>query len=100
MTKNRLENFSDAVIAIILTIMVLELPIPHATDWNSIFEIYPVFIAYGLSFALIGIYWVNHHHLIHAVGAVNSRILWINLFLLFCLSLIPWGTGLMGGESF
>ncbi|MSR76166.1 MAG: DUF1211 domain-containing protein [Candidatus Ryanbacteria bacterium] len=100
MTKNRLENFSDAVIAIILTIMVLELRIPHTTAWGSILELYPLFIAYGLSFAFIGIYWINHHHLIHAVGAVNSRILWANMLLLFCLSLIPWATGFMGENHF
>ena len=100
MTKNRLENFSDAVIAIILTIMVLELKIPHLTNWGSVMQVYPSFIAYGLSFAFIGIYWVNHHHLVHAVGYVNSKILWANLFLLFCLSLIPWATGFMGENHF
>jgi uncharacterized membrane protein len=100
MTKNRLEYFSDAVIAIIMTIMVLELKIPHSTSWGTIFELYPLFVAYGLSFAFIGIYWVNHHHLLHAVGTVNSKILWTNLLLLFSLSLIPWGTGLMGENHF
>jgi len=100
MTKTRLENFSDAVIAIILTIMVLELKVPHTTSWDDIFHVYPLFISYCLSFAFIAIYWVNHHHLLHAVRSVNSRILWSNLLLLFTLSLIPWGTAVMGEHNF
>ena len=100
MTKNRLEYFSDAVIAIILTIMVLELKVPHSTSWEDILHLYPQFISYGLSFAFIAIYWVNHHHLLHAVRAVNSRILWTNMLLLFSLSLIPWGTAVMGEHHF
>ncbi|MCG3769223.1 MAG: hypothetical protein JW384_00344 [Nitrosomonadaceae bacterium] len=100
MTKTRLENFSDAVIAIILTIMVLELKVPHSTAWEDIWHLYPLFISYCLSFAFIAIYWVNHHHLLHAVRSVNSRILWSNMFLLFSLSLIPWGTAVMGEHNF
>lgn len=100
MNKNRLEAFSDGVIAIIVTIMVLEIKIPHSTDWREIFSLYPIFISYGLSFLFVCIYWVNHHHLIHTVKKVNSNILWTNATLLFFLSLIPWGTGLMGENHF
>lgn len=100
MTKNRLENFSDAVIAIILTIMILELKIPHTTNWNEIFSLYPLFISYILSFVFIGIYWVNHHHLLHTLKHVNAKVMWANLLLLFSLSLIPWATGFMGENHF
>ena len=100
MTKNRLESFSDAVIAIILTIMVLELKVPEASTWQEVLHLYPLFISYLLSFLFVGIYWVNHHHLFHALSHVNSRILWSNMFLLFFLSLIPWATATMGENHF
>lgn len=100
MSKTRLEAFSDGVIAIILTIMILELKIPHATDWSTIVSLYPYFISYGLSFLFIAIYWVNHHHLIHVLKKVNSKILWSNLSVLFFLSLVPWATGFMGENHF
>lgn len=100
MTKNRLEAFSDGVIAIILTIMVLELKVVHVSSWADIYELYPVFISYALSFIFIAIYWVNHHHLVYTLNKVNSSILWFNTLLLFSLSLIPWGTGLMGENHF
>src|SRR3954471_16385880 len=100
MTKTRLEAFSDGVIAIIITIMVLELKIPHGTGWDSIRPVIPVFISYVLSFIMIGIYWGNHHHLLHTVGHVNSKMLWANLHLLFWLSLIPFATAWMGENNF
>jgi uncharacterized membrane protein len=100
MTKTRLEAFSDGVIAIIITIMVLELKIPHGTDWEAIRPMLPVFVSYVLSFIIIGIYWGNHHHLLHTVGHVNSRMMWANLHLLFWLSLIPFATAWMGENNF
>src|SRR4051812_32446142 len=100
MTKTRLEAFSDGVIAIIITIMVLELKIPHGTDWEAIRPMFPVFVSYILSFIIIGIYWGNHHHLLHTVGHVNSRMMWANLHLLFWLSLIPFSTAWMGENNF
>src|SRR5215210_4094685 len=100
MTKTRLEAFSDGVIAIIITIMVLELKIPHRTDWAALRPLIPVFISYMLSFIIIGIYWGNHHHLLHTVGHVNSKMIWANLHLLFWLSLIPFATGWMGENNF
>lgn len=100
MNKTRLEAFSDGVIAIILTIMILELKIPHTTNWGEIFNLYPYFISYILSFLFIAIYWVNHHHLIHTLKRVNSKILWSNMVLLFFLSLVPWATGFMGENHF
>ena len=96
MTKNRLEDFSDAVFAIIITILVLELKIPHGSDFTALRPLLPVFLTYILSFVYLGIYWNNHHHMLHTVHKVNGRILWANLHLLFWLSLIPFTTGWMG----
>jgi uncharacterized membrane protein len=101
MTKTRLEAFSDGVIAIIITIMVLELKIPHGTSWEKdITPLIPVFISYVASFTMLGIYWGNHHHLIHTIREVSSGIMWANLHLLFWLSLIPFATGWMGENHF
>ena len=96
MNKTRLEAFSDGVIAILITILVLELKIPHAADWEALRPLAPVFLTYVLSFIFLGIYWNNHHHLFHTVDGVNGRILWANQHLLFWLSLIPFVTGWMG----
>jgi len=100
MEKNRLEAFSDGVLAIIITIMILELKVPHSSDWEMLREMVPQFIGYILSFIFIGIYWVNHHHLLQIVKHVNSGIMWANLNLLFWLSLIPIATGWMGENHF
>jgi uncharacterized membrane protein len=100
MGRGRLEAFSDGVLAIIITIMVLELKVPHGTDAASLLPLVPVFLSYVLSFIFVGIYWNNHHHLLHAVRHVNGRILWANLHLLFWLSLIPFVTGWMGENHF
>jgi uncharacterized membrane protein len=100
MHKSRVEAFSDGVIAIIITIMVLELKIPHGTQLTDLAPLLPVFISYVLSFIFIGIYWNNHHHLFQAVESVNGKILWSNLYLLFWLSLIPFTTGWMGEHQF
>src|SRR5919112_4891540 len=100
MGKGRLEAFSDGVLAIIITIMVLELKVPHGDDLASLGPLIPVFLSYVLSFIFIGIYWSNHHHLLHAVRHVNGRILWANLHLLFWLSLGPFVTGWMGENRF
>ena len=100
MTKTRLEAFSDAVIAIIMTIMVLELKVPHDTTWKSLEHLWPVWISYVLSFIMLGIYWGNHHHLIHTIKEVRGGILWANLHLLFWLSLIPFVTSWMGENHF
>ena len=96
MTRGRLEAFSDAVIAIIMTIMVLELHVPHGADWEAVRPLVPVFFTYLLSFVFLGIYWTNHHHLLHLVDRVDGSILWANLHLLFWLSLVPFITGWMG----
>ena len=96
MTKGRLEAFSDGVIAIIITIMVLELKVPHGTEWSALEPLLPVFLSYVLSFVFVGIYWANHHHMLHAVHHINGPTLWANLHLLFWLSLIPFVTGFMG----
>lgn len=96
MSKARLEAFSDGVIAIIITIMVLDLKIPPGTDLAAIATVAPVFLNYVLSFVYVGIYWNNHHHLLHTVQRVNGGILWANLHLLFWLSLFPFITGWMG----
>jgi uncharacterized membrane protein len=96
MGKGRLEAFSDGVIAIIITIMVLELKVPHGTELATLSPLIPVFISYVLSFIYIGIYWNNHHHMLHAANRINGAILWANLHLLFWLSLIPFVTGWMG----
>ena len=96
MSKARLEAFSDGVIAIIITIMVLEMKAPHEAELSSLRLLVPVFLSYVLSFVFLGIYWNNHHHLFQAVRHVNGRILWANLHLLFWLSLVPFVTGWMG----
>jgi len=96
MTRTRLEAFSDGVIAILITIMVLELKVPHGTDWQALGPLIPVFLTYVLSFIFLGIYWNNHHHMLHATERINGAILWANLHLLFWLSLVPFATGWMG----
>jgi TMEM175 potassium channel family protein len=100
MNKNRLEAFSDAVIAIIITIMVLELKVPHGADIDAIRPLFPIFLSYILSFVYLAIYWNNHHHMLHASGGVTGPILWANLHLLFWLSLVPFTTGWMGENHF
>ena len=100
MGKGRLEAFSDGVIAIIITIMVLELKVPHGAELSDLWTLGPVFVSYVLSFANVGIYWNNHHHLLHAVKHVSGGILWANLHLLFWLSLFPFTTGWMGENHF
>lgn len=99
MTKNRLEAFSDGVLAIILTIMVLELKVPHETSWQALRALWPVFLSYAISFVYLAIYWVNHHHLLHASDRVNGAVLWANINLLFWLSLVPFTTGWMGENA-
>jgi uncharacterized membrane protein len=100
MGKNRLEAFSDGVIAIIITIMVLELKVPHGADFRVLLPLWPVFMSYVLSFIYVGIYWNNHHHMLHAVKEVGGGVLWANLHLLFWLSLIPFVTAWMGENHF
>jgi len=100
MNKNRLEAFSDGVIAIIITIMVLEFKVPHGERLADLLPLWPVFLSYVLSFVNVGIYWNNHHHLMHAVTKVNGTILWANLNLLFWLSLMPFATAWMGENHF
>ena len=100
MKKGRLEAFSDAVIAILMTIMVLELKIPHGADLESVRPLLPVFLTYVLSFIYVGIYWNNHHHMFQATERINGKILWANMHLLFWLSLIPFTTGWMGENHF
>ena len=100
MTKTRLEAFSDAVIAIIITIMVLELKVPHETSFEALLKLWPVFTSYAVSFLMLGIYWGNHHHLVHTIKEVRGGILWANLHLLFWLSLIPFATAWMGENHF
>src|SRR5215475_12112532 len=99
-TKNRLEAFSDGVLAIIITIMVLEMKVPHGADLGALKPVLPVFLSYVLSFIYVGIYWNNHHHLVKAVRKVNAGIMWANLHLLFWLSLFPFITGWMGENHF
>lgn len=96
MNRGRLEAFSDGVIAILITIMVLELKIPHGSSWAAVSPLIPVFLTYVLSYVFLGIYWNNHHHLFHTVSRINGKILWANLHLLFWLSLVPFVTGWMG----
>jgi uncharacterized membrane protein len=100
MGKGRLEAFSDGVMAIIITIMVLELKVPHGADFAALRPLIPVFLSYVLSFVFLGIYWNNHHHLLQAARQVNGRILWANIHLLFWLSLIPFVTAWMGENQF
>jgi uncharacterized membrane protein len=96
MTKTRLEAFSDGVIAILITIMVLELKTPHGADRDALTALLPTFLAYVLSYVYLGIYWSNHHHLLHATTRVNGAVLWANLHLLFWLSLVPFTTAWIG----
>lgn len=98
--KNRMEAFSDGVLAIIITIMVLELKVPHGENLETLQSLIPVFLSYVLSFVYVGIYWNNHHHMLHATKVVSGSILWANLHLLFWLSLIPFTTGWMGENHF
>lgn len=100
MSKGRMEAFSDGVIAILITIMVLELTVPHDSKLSALRPLIPVFLSYVLSFVFLGIYWNNHHHLLQAINHVDGRVLWANLHLLFWLSLIPFGTGWMGQNNF
>src|SRR6476660_3450727 len=100
MGKGRLEAFSDGVIAIIITIMVLELKVPHGEGLNALLPLLPVFLSYVLSFVYVGIYWNNHHHMLHASTTVTGAMLWANLHLLFWLSLFPFATGWMGENHF
>ncbi|HEY6833989.1 MAG TPA: TMEM175 family protein [Pseudolabrys sp.] len=100
MPTTRLEAFSDGVLAIIITIMVLELKVPHGEGLSALSPLLPVFFSYVLSFVYVGIYWNNHHHMMHAVKRVNGGVLWANLHLLFWLSLLPFVTGWMGENHF
>jgi uncharacterized membrane protein len=100
MGKTRLEAFSDGVIAIIITIMVLELKVPHDDSWTALKPLFPVFLSYLLSFIYIGIYWNNHHHLMHTVSQISGKVLWANNHLLFWLSLVPFATTWMGENHF
>jgi uncharacterized membrane protein len=100
MGRDRLTAFSDGVTAIIITIMVLELKVPHGADWSALGSLVPVFLSYVLSFVYVAIYWNNHHHLLHTVTRVNGLILWANMHLLFWLSLTPFATGWMGENDF
>ncbi len=96
MGKNRLEAFSDGVIAIIITIMVLELKVPQGSNWQALLPLLPTFLAYILSFAFVGIFWNNHHHMFNATRRIDGRVLWANLLLLFSLSLFPFATAWVG----
>lgn len=100
MSKGRMEAFSDGVLAIIITIMVLELAVPHEPEWTALLPLLPIFLSYALSFVFLGIYWNNHHHLLQAVKHVDGRVLWANLHLLFWLSLFPFVNGWMGETQF
>ena len=100
MDKGRLEAFSDGVIAIIITIMVLEIKVPHGAAWAELGPLVPKFLSYVLSFVFVGIYWNNHHHILKTAETVNARILWSNMHLLFWLSLIPFASGWMGENNF
>jgi uncharacterized membrane protein len=100
LSKGRLEAFSDGVIAIIITIMVLEMKVPHGDRWQDLVPVLPVFLSYVLSFIYVGIYWNNHHHMLHATSTVSGAILWANLHLLFWLSLFPFTAGWMGENHF
>jgi uncharacterized membrane protein len=100
MKKGRIEAFSDGVIAIIITIMVLELKVPHASSFEALLHLWPVFLSYVLSFIYVGIYWNNHHHMFMVVNKVNGTVLWANLHLLFWLSMVPFATAWMGENHF
>jgi uncharacterized membrane protein len=100
MSKGRLEAFSDGVIAILITILVLELRVPKGAEWGALRPLLPVFLTYVLSFVYLGIYWNNHHHMLHTADRINGTILWANLHLLFWLSLVPFVTGWMGENHF
>ncbi|PZX53429.1 putative membrane protein [Algoriphagus ratkowskyi] len=100
MNKNRLEAFSDGVLAIVITIMVLEIKVPHGDKWSDLQILTPVFLSYVLSFIYIGIYWNNHHHMMHTATKISGKVLWANLHLLFWLSMIPFSTGWMGENNF
>jgi uncharacterized membrane protein len=100
MNKARLEAFSDGVFAILITILVLELKVPHGDDLRALAPLLPVFLTYVLSFVYLGIYWNNHHHMLHATARINGKVLWANLHLLFWLSLVPFATGWMGANHF
>ena len=100
MGKTRLEAFSDGVFAIVITIMVLELKVPHDPSFSALLPLVPVFLTYVLSFVYLGLYWNNHHHMLHTCTRVTGRILWANLHLLFWLSLFPFATGWMGENHF
>ena len=100
MTKGRLEAFSDGVIAIIITIMVLELKAPEGSSWEEVKPLMPKFIGYALSFLFVAVYWVNHHHLLHTIKKVTSGMMWANINLLFWLSLVPFATAWMGESHF
>ena len=100
MDKGRLEAFSDGVIAIIITIMVLEMRVPHGEDWSALVPLAPIFLSYVLSFANLGIWWNNHHHMLKAAQRIDGSVLWANLHLLFWLSLMPFGTAWMGENHF
>ena len=100
MSKGRLEAFSDGVVAILITILVLELRVPHGDNWQALRPLLPVFLTYVLSFVFLGIYWNNHHHMLHTADRINGKILWANLHLLFWLSLVPFVTGWMGENHF
>ena len=100
MGTTRLEAFSDGMIAIFITIMVLEMKVPHGASLSDLLAVYPVFLSYVLSFVYLGIYWSNHHHMIHTLQRVTGGILWANLHLMFWLSLVPFTTGWMGENHF
>lgn len=100
MHKGRMEAFSDGVIAIIITIMVLEIKVPHEASFEALVKLAPVFLSYVISFLYIGIYWNNHHHLLQVTQKIDGRVLWANMLLLFCLSLIPFSSGWMGENHF
>src|ERR1051326_3521587 len=100
MGKGRLEAFSDGVIAVIITIMVLEIKVPHGADLEALKPVVPVFLSYVLSFVIVGIYWNNHHHMLHLADHVDAKIMWANLHLLFWLSLVPVTTAWVGENPF
>ncbi|MCB0653160.1 MAG: DUF1211 domain-containing protein [Saprospiraceae bacterium] len=100
MNKGRLEAFSDGVLAIVITIMVLEIKVPHGHEFSDLKKLIPIFLSYVLSFVYLGIYWNNHHHMMHTVKRVTGDILWANLHLLFWLSLVPFATGWIGENNF